>query len=186
LTFEPDYFERCFGEFARATKLGIGGGTICYLVNGTKHLESGPEFHVRGATKIYRKECWAAIGGFWPAPGWDTMDEVKACRLGWITRTFSDLHLVHHRTTGTAEGVWAGLVKDGRAAYICGYHPLFMFSKCFIHLLRKPYIVASVGLMYGFVSGYWKRIPQVDDPVTIQYLRRQQMNRLRGGETIWR
>jgi biofilm PGA synthesis N-glycosyltransferase PgaC len=186
LTFAPDYFESCLGKFAYETKLGIAGGIICHVVNGIKLLETGPEFHVRGATKIYRKECWDAIGGFWPAPGWDTMDEVKARRLGWITRSFSDLHLVHHRITGTAEGIWAGMVKNGRANYICGYHPLFMLSKFFLRLFRKPYVVGSVGLMYGFVSGYLKRIPQVDDPITIRYLRRQQMNRLCGGETIWK
>jgi hypothetical protein len=41
-------------------------------------------------------------------------------------------------------------------------------------------------LFYGFLSGYWKRIPQVDDLKTISYLRRQQLGRLLGLETIWR
>jgi biofilm PGA synthesis N-glycosyltransferase PgaC len=186
LTFAPDYFEKCFREFTHEPTLGIGGGTICNVTNGTEQPEKGPEFHVRGATKIYRKECWDAIGGFWPAPGWDTMDEVKAQRLGWTTRSFSELHLVHHRMTGTAEGIWAGMVKNGRANYICGYHPLFMFSKCIVRLFRWPYIVGSLGLMYGFISSYLKRIPQVDDLATIKYLRHHQLNRLCGRETIWR
>jgi hypothetical protein len=78
------------------------------------------------------------------------------------------------------------LVKYGRANYICGYHPLFMLSKCAVRLFRKPYVVGSMGLLYGFVSGYLTRVPQVDDPAVIAYLRRQQLNRLFGGETIWR
>lgn len=186
LSFQPNYFEKCFEEFERDPKLGVGGGTICYEIDGVKYFERGPKFHVRGATKIYRRKCWEAIGGFWPAPGWDTMDEVKASRLGWRTRTFPNLHLIHHRYTGSADGNWATLVKYGRANYICGYHPLFMLTKCASRLIRKPYVVGSVGLLYGFVSGYVKRIPQVDDRATIVYLRRQQMNRLLGGETIWR
>jgi poly-beta-1,6-N-acetyl-D-glucosamine synthase len=186
LSFDPNYFEKCFDEFERNPKLGVGGGVICYIVNGAKEFEECPTFHVRGATKIYRKNCWVAIGGFWPVPGWDTMDEVKASMLGWTTNSFPDLHLLHHRSTGTAEGIWAGLVKNGRANYICGYHPLFMLSKCILRLVRKPYIIGAVALMYGYLTGYLKRVPRVDDPEAIGYLRRQQLSRLRGGETIWR
>jgi biofilm PGA synthesis N-glycosyltransferase PgaC len=186
LSFDPDYFEKCFGEFERNPKLGVGGGVICYIVNGAKEFEECPTFHVRGATKIYRKDCWDAIGGFWPVAGWDTMDEVKASMLGWTTNSFPDLHLHHHRGTGTAEGIWSGLVKNGRANYICGYHPLFMLSKCILRLGRKPYIIGAAALMYGYSTGYLKRVPRVDDPETIGYLRRQQLSRLRGGETIWR
>jgi biofilm PGA synthesis N-glycosyltransferase PgaC len=186
LSFRPDYFDKCFEEFERDARLGVGGGVICYIVGEKKHFEGAPAFHVRGATKIYRRECWDGIGGFWPAPGWDTMDEVKANRLGWVTRSFPNLHLVHHKHTGSADGLWRTLVKYGRANYICGYHPLFMLSKCVARLVRKPYIIGSVGLLYGFLSGYWKRIPQFDDRATIEYLRRQQLNRLLRRETIWR
>jgi glycosyltransferase involved in cell wall biosynthesis len=186
LTFEPDYFEKCLNNFHRDPRLGIGGGVICYIENGAKRIEFCPEFHVRGATKIYRRECWDAIGGFWPAPGWDTMDEVKANMLSWGTRSFPDLHLQHHRYTGTADGIWAGMVKNGRANYVCGYHPLFMLVKCLMRLPKRPYFIGSVGLLYGFLSGYLKHIPQVNDVQTIGFLRRQQLGRLWGRETIWR
>ena len=185
LSFDPDYFERCFRNFEGDQKLGVAGGTICYVVNGVKEFESAPAFHVRGATKIYRRLCWDQIGGYWPAPGWDTMDEVKANSLGWNTTSFKDLHLVHHRPTGEADGFWNGLVKYGRANYICGYHPLFMFGKFVRRLAVKPRILGAVALMYGYVSGYLKRIPQVDDPAAIAYLRRQQINRLVGRASIW-
>ena len=108
LAFEPEYFEKCFDEFERQPRLGVGGGVICYLEEGGKRFEECPRFHVRGATKIYRRVCWEAIGGFWPAPGWDTIDEVKANMLGWGTRSFDELHLVHHRLTGSADGPWGG------------------------------------------------------------------------------
>jgi len=185
LSFEPEYFECCFRNFSNNPKLGVGGGTICYVVDGIKEFEEAPAFHVRGATKIYRRSCWDAIGGFWPAPGWDTMDEVKANSLGWNTRSFKDLHLVHHRPTGEADGFWSGLVKYGRANYICGYHPLFMLGKFVRRLAVKPPILGSLALMYGYVTGYLKRIPQVDDPAAIAYLRRQQLNRLVGRASIW-
>ena len=185
LSFDPDYFERCFRNFEQDPKLGVGGGTICYVIDGIKEFEEAPAFHVRGATKIYRRSCWEAIGGFWPAPGWDTMDEVKANSLGWSTMSFKDLHLVHHRPTGEADGFWSGLVKYGRANYICGYHPLFMLGKFARRLTVKPPILGAFALIYGYVTGYLKGIPQVDDPAAIAYLRRQQLNRLAGRASIW-
>lgn len=188
LSFPPDYFQRCFEHFEQDASLGVGGGVICYDVKGDGRLkvEQNPVFHVRGATKIYRRECWDAIGGFWPAPGWDTMDEVKASMLGWSTRSFADLQLVHHRVTGAADGTWANLVKNGQANYICGYHPLFMLSKCLVRLGKKPFVIGSLGLCYGFISSYLRGIPRVDDSKTIEYLRKQQIRRLLRRDTIWK
>ncbi len=186
LNFAPDYFEKCFDEFQRDGKLGLGGGVICYVSEGEKRFEEAPAFHVRGASKIYLKACWDGIGGLLTAPGWDTMDEIKANSLGWTTRSFPHLHLVHQRDTGSADGLWPTIVKYGRANYICGYHPLFMLSKCVVRLVRKPYIIGSVGLMYGFLSGYLTNAPRVDDRAAIAYLRRQQIGRLFGGESIWK
>lgn len=186
LSFRPEYFQSCFAAFDAEPALGIAGGTIYNVIGGEAYAEIGPAFHVRGATKIYRRACWDAIGGFWPAPGWDTMDEVKAQMLGWSTRTLADLQVLHHRPTGKNDGTWGAGFKNGRANYICGYHPLFMILKCIKRLTWKPYVIQSASLFCGFVSGYLKGIRQVDDPVTIKYLRRQQMSRLLGGSTIWR
>jgi len=185
LTFEPDYFEKCIEEFEIDFRLGVGGGVICNMVDGIKQVEEAPRFHVRGATKIYRKACWDGIGSLWPAPGWDTMDEVKANSLGWTTKSFRQLQLTHHRPTGTADGLWGGFVKYGRANYICGYHPLFMLLKCLRRLKQKPHVLGSLALLYGYVTGYLSRVPQVADPMAIKYLRRQQINRLLGRPSIW-
>ena len=185
LSFEQGYFKECFRRFDEDKTLGVAGGTICYDSGGDLQTEDAPAFHVRGATKIYRRACWEAIGGLWPAPGWDTMDEIKANSLGWTTCSFRDLLLVHHRHTGAADGFWRALVKYGRANYICGYHPLFMLAKCFRRLFKKPHVIGSTVLMYGYLSGFINRIPQVNDPAAIAYLRRQQWNRLTGKSSIW-
>jgi glycosyltransferase involved in cell wall biosynthesis len=187
LSFGPDYFEKCFKHFQSDPRLGVGGGVIYNLMpDGTWRFErGGPTFHVRGATKIYRRVCWEEIGGLWPATGWDTLDEVKANMRGWATRNFAELPLLQHRVTGAADGRWRNLVKNGEANYISGYHPLFMLAKCVSRLRRRPYITGSVALAYGFIGGYLKRIPQVNDPEMIRYLRRQQLRKLAGLETIW-
>ena len=120
------------------------------------------------------------------APGWDTLDEVKAQMHGWDTRTFLDLSVIHHRVTGSADGLWGGLVKNGKANYICGYHPLFMMAKCLSRMIRRPYIIGSLALAYGYVGGYLTQLPQVGDVNLLRYLRAEQMRRLLGRPTIWR
>src|SRR5262249_48977017 len=65
LSFAPEYFEKCFARFDAEPNLGIGGGTICQLLDDQPVPEAPHDvrFHVRGATKIYRRACWDAIGG---------------------------------------------------------------------------------------------------------------------------
>lgn len=187
LSFDPDYFEKCFARFARNPRLGIGGGTICQRVDGELVAEApgDPAFHVRGATKIYKSECWKAIGGLMEAPGWDTVDEYKANMLGWSTCTFPEIKLWHHRHAGGAHGTWNNWVKNGLANYVAGYHPLFMACKCGKRIFSKPYGIATAGLLAGFVSGYLRRVPQVGDRDVIRYVRSQQLKRLSYRGSLW-
>ena len=179
LSFAPDYFERCLQYFHSEPRLGIGGGTICHHFEHGLAAESAvdPAFHVRGATKIYRAACWRDIGGLIRAPGWDTVDEFTANMLGWTTRTFSDLQLVHHRHAGEAYGQWSNWTKNGLANYVAGYHPLFMFFKCFKRAFHKPRLVVAAGLWVGSCSGYLKKVPQPDRSV-VRYVRKQQLRRM--------
>jgi biofilm PGA synthesis N-glycosyltransferase PgaC len=186
LTFSADYFEKCFEHFRTQPRLGVGGGDIYHDLDGVSKLEANPRFHVRGATKIYRRACWEAIGGLLKAPGWDSIDEVKANMLGWKSYSFAELRIAHHRITGSAEGALRDRVKHGVACYISGYHPLFVAASCFYRMNRRPYIIGSAAICYGFLKGYLTRIPRVDDASLIKYLRTQQLRRLCGLETIWK
>jgi glycosyltransferase involved in cell wall biosynthesis len=186
LRFSPDYFQRCFEQFRKQPDLGIGGGGIYHDSGRKLRLEVNPRFHVRGATKIYRRACWHAIGGLWVGPGWDTIDEVKANMLGWKTRSFEDLRLVHLRPTGAAEGLLHDCVKHGLVCYTCGYHPLFVLASCLYRVVRKPYVLGSLAIAWGFLKAYFTHMSRVDDKQLASYLRLQQLRRLRGMETIWR
>jgi glycosyltransferase involved in cell wall biosynthesis len=187
LSFAPDYFERALGKFGEDPKLGIGGGLICCPSGNTLGAESpgDPAFHVRGATKIYRSACWHEIGGLLAAPGWDTIDELKANMLGWTTRSFRDIPLRHHRYTGSAEGIWKNQIKFGLANYMAGYHPLFMAAKCLKRTCRRPFLVGAIGLWWGFCRGYLSPVRPVADPGLIRYVRRQQLNKLLLRPSLW-
>lgn len=186
LSFQPTYFEEMFGKFQKDPKLGIAGGFLYHLEDGERAIEENPTFHVRGGAKIYRRDCWEALGGLWVGPGSDTLDEVKANMLGWTSRSFRDQEIQHHRWTGAAYGRWGGIAKNGKTDYVSGYHPLFLLAKSIVRLWKRPYVLGSVALVYGYVSAFLQNTPRIDDPQLIKYLQRQQLAKLRGQETIWK
>jgi glycosyltransferase involved in cell wall biosynthesis len=185
LSFEPGYFQKCLEAFQTEQTLGIAGGEIYHDIDGKLELEATPRFHVRGATKIYRRACWDVIGGLWPAPGWDTIDEVKANMLGWRTRSLDHVRLLHHRFTGSVDGSWRDAGKYGKVCYISGYHPLFVLASCIYRLKKKPYVIGSVAVCYEFVKSHFVRLTRVDNEV-MHFVRSQQLRRLFGRETIWK
>jgi glycosyltransferase involved in cell wall biosynthesis len=186
LEFEKDYFEQCLAEFASDPALGIAGGKVYDVYPDRIVHEPHPAFHVRGATKIYRRACWDDIGDLLDAPGWDTLDEVKANQLGWATRTLAEPPIHQLRPTGEAAGSWSNWVKNGSAAYQCGYHPFFVVARAGRRLLQPPSIMAPIGLLWGYLSAWLSRVERVDDPELLRYVRQQQWNRLTGRESIWK
>jgi glycosyltransferase involved in cell wall biosynthesis len=185
ITFEADYFERLFLEFHRNPRLGIAGGVCHVRSKGTLVEEKHPRFHTRGALKTYRVRCYREIGGLEEELGWDSVDEIRANMLGWETRSFPDLKVIHHRSTQTASGALKGRRNAGIAGYYVGYHPLFMFGRALKNMARPPYVLGGLSMLYGFFSGYLNSLPRVRDRDLIRYVREQQWNRLTGKATIW-
>ena len=183
---DTDYFEKCFERFEQDPKLGIGGGMMYRIKDGALEIEDHPVFHVRGPIKLYRSACWSAIEGLMEAPGWDTVDELKANMLGWRTCSFPDIKVIHYRPTGAAEGAWKDGVKCGRANYVSAYHPLFMAVKCTKRLFQPPFCIGAIAHAYGFITGYSKRLPRIKDRALMHYVRSQQIRRLLLMESIWK
>jgi len=68
---------------------------------------------------------------------------------------------------------------------VTGYHPVFMALKCVKRLATKPFFTASFGLWIGFLSGYLRRAPQVNDEPLIRWVRDEQIRWLRFKSSIW-
>jgi len=187
VSFDPEFFESIFSRFNTDPNLGIASG-VCYAREKDRLIEERhPRFHTRGPLKVYRSQCYEEIGGLDRSEGWDTIDEVKANMLGWRTRSFPDLHVLHLRKTQTASGVLRGFRNIGKTAYYTGYHPLFMSLRIVRHMLfNRPFILGGVNMMLGWLEGYMKKGPRVDDKSLIEYLRQQQVNRIMGKKTIWK
>lgn len=187
LRLPPDYFERVMAAFDAYPRLGICSGDIVNETSAGLVLDSpgDPAFHVRGAAKMYRRECWQSIGGIARVTGFDTIDNVRACMLAWETRRIPELQVIHLRKTGLASSRWQNAVKNGTGANAIGYHPCFLLAKCLKRLFAGA-PVEAVGQLVGFATAYFKPISRVDDRELIRYLRCQQINRLLGRNSIWR
>lgn len=187
VSFDSEYFEHCLGEFLNDPKLGIGGGTVYVFKNNELIIDSpgDPPFHVRGATKIYRRACWDNIKPLVQGPGWDTIDEVKANYFGWSSRSFPQVKIIQHKPTGSSDETFRNWFNSGLANYHAGYHPIFMWGKCLKRVIEKPFFIASLGLMCGFISGYLKGITRSAPEDVVAYLRREQLNCILGRLSIY-
>lgn len=176
LLFEDDYFARLLDEFHRDAKLGIAGGGLYIDKNGQLVLERAPEYHVRGALKMYRRECFEQLGGLTTDIGWDTIDEVYAWSRGWRTRTFSDIQVIHRRPTG--QGLHASRIygERGRAEYLTWSHPVFVLLKTAKMALSSP--ANAQCFLRGFLRSYRRGHERLQDPKFKKVRRMQQLGRM--------
>lgn len=183
LSFGPSYFDRLLSRFGANPKLGIAGGAL-HVPRGTRWvLERAPEDHVRGATKVYRRECFQDIGGLETIGGWDAIDELRAQMQGWETLSFSDLHIRQYRPTGTAESKVARMVKSGEFSYLRGYHPAVVLLRgAFRAFTDQPFMVGGAAMLWGYLRSWLTRQRRLDDPELIAYSRRKSLSRL----AFWR
>jgi len=113
------------------------------------------------------------------------LDEVKANQLGWRTRTFPDIEILHYRPTGAANGAWKNGVKNGMWSYQIGYHPIYILLRSGRQLFRRPYLTGSAALVTGYCMAALSGKARTDVNLA-RYVRQQQWNRIAGKRSIWR
>jgi len=178
LAFGPDYFASLLDEFDVDDRLGIAGGEFFAVQEGKSSREWNPTTHVRGATKMYRAACFRDIGGIESVYAWDTLDELRAQMAGWRTQTFG-YPVEHLRPCASRGGQLRGIARGGLGAYLLGYHPLFVCVRGIRESMMRPYVIRGFAFLAGFLAAAVRRPPRVADQPTIEYLRHQQMRRLR-------
>jgi biofilm PGA synthesis N-glycosyltransferase PgaC len=186
VSFGPDFVALLLAEFARDQQLGIASGRLYERV-GDRWLEpNDPLFHTFGPAKMYSAECFTAIGGLEPVPGWDTIDEMRAIKRGFRTCSLPSIRGFHHRPQGSAAGILRGRRIKGHAAYYAGYSPVFLLARALRNAFQPPLLVGSLMMLVGYLEGYLRRWPMVVDAELIRFFRRQQHRRLMMLDTIWR
>jgi glycosyltransferase involved in cell wall biosynthesis len=180
LSFEPDYFELLIKEFEKNPNLGMASGTT-YNVKGDKLVaDKMPDDHVRGAAKMYKKQCFDDIEGLPVVLGWDTIDELKAQMLGWETKSYKDLVLKHYKPIGFKQKkTFAKEILAGERLHYLGYHPLFAILKCINELKSKPIIFRGILMLVGYLEAIVKNAQTMEDREMIKYLRKKQLKRLK-------
>lgn len=175
-----DYFAQLLEEFDRDPQLGIGGGVLVEQVGSEWRLMRTAPHHVRGALKLYRHDCFEAIGGVQERLGWDTIDEIYARMRGFGARSFKDLVSVHHRPIGSADGTLRGHARHGQCAYIAHYDLLFTALRAVKVGRRRPRVLSGFAFFYGYVRAAAARTERVPDPDFRRYVRRELRQRMVG------
>jgi hypothetical protein len=189
LELPPDFLSTLGAELERDDRLGIVGAHLSVVgENGQPEREHHPAYHVRGATKFYRRECLEELQPLQPILGWDTIDEATARMRGWSTRSVEipsgdPLHL---RPTGSQDGTVRGYSRWGRAAYAVGYHPMWVVLGALKRVPKRPRLVGAAAYMAGWARARRDRTPTAPDEVR-RHVQREQMGRLRRAlKSAWR
>lgn len=186
ISFDPNYYEKILSEFEKNPKLGIAGGRIVDVDQEENQKIIGSLNSVGCAVQMFRRQCYEKIGGYLPLKigGEDAVAETMARMYGWEVKTFSEINVNHHRLMGTAgQNIYKARFFGGVEEYVIGYHPLFLLAKCIYRLQEKPKILGSVFRLIGYFWSWCRRQKREVSDDFINYLRKEQMQRLRS--TFW-
>ena len=181
ISFGSDYFAFLMQKFADNPRLGVTGTPF---VEGSTHYDyrfTNIE-HVSGACQLFRRDCFAQIGGYVPVKGGgiDWMAVTTARMKGWQTRTFTERTCLHHRPMGSGStSRLRGIFRHGQKDYFLGGHPLWQVIRCGYQVTRRPYVIGGLWLLAGYFWAGFRRTPRPVSAELMQFHRTEQMLRLR-------
>jgi biofilm PGA synthesis N-glycosyltransferase PgaC len=180
LELDPRFFAEIESALERDPGLGVAGAELSILgADREPARERSAPWHVRGATKFYRRECWEEISPLPEILGWDTIDEARARMAGWrvemVPIAGTSLHL---RVTGTYDGALRGFRRRGTAAWGYGAHPLNVLISAAVRIPDRPRVRGGLAYLRGWLEAALRRDPRAD-PELIRFVRREQLGRVR-------
>lgn len=181
ISFAPGCLQALLGKFQEDPALGIAGGFIHEQVSGKfVSLAGNRTWSVAGAMQVFRRECYESIGGLLPLRYGceDTYPEIVARMKGWHVQSFPELGVSHHRPVGSAVGVLRYRYWQGLGDYSIGYHPIFETLRLIRHIPNRPFCLAAMAQLCGFVAASLRREKRMASPEVVAFLRREQKERL--------
>jgi poly-beta-1,6-N-acetyl-D-glucosamine synthase len=183
LEFRPGYFAELFRRFEADPALGTASGKAYIPVGDRFVLErSGDEFS-HGVAKLFRRECFGAIGGFVREVMWDGIDCHRCRMFGWKAASYSDdeLGILHLRQMGSSfRSVYHGRLRWGRGQYFMGTHPLYVLGISGYRMLERPWIIGGLCILMGYVGSAVRGSPRYEDKAFRSFLHSWQKRKLRG------
>jgi hypothetical protein len=170
LSFDADYLEFLIGKFAEDPRLGVAGTP--FTEDGgydTARDSFEGENHVAGGCQLFRRQCFADVGGYIPNPagGIDWIAVTTARMKGWRTRSFPQKRFHHYRTLGTAgkSGVAASF-SYGEKDYCLGGSPVWQLFRVAYRATKRP--IDGLALLSGYC---WAAIKRMERPVSAELMR---------------
>jgi poly-beta-1,6-N-acetyl-D-glucosamine synthase len=182
VSFDQDYFSYLLRKLAEDRTLGLVGTPFKEGTNPTYDYRFVSIEHVSGACQLFRRECFAQIGGYVPVKGGciDHIAVISARMKGWKTRTFTEKVCLHHRQMGTAQNsVLMARFRNGRKDYVIGNHPMWELCRAAYQMSKKPMVLGGLMLVSGYVWALIRRVERPVSPELVAFYRREQMQRLR-------
>ena len=182
ISFESDHFEFLMGKFASDPTLGVAGTVFKEEGYSSETDSFEGHTHVSGQCQLFRRSCWAQIGGYIPhrAGGIDWMAVTTARMRGWKTESFRGRCFFHHRHLGTAErSVLASSFSYGEKDYYLGGHPVWEFFRVAYQCTKRPYLLGGSALGLGYCWALVKRTPRPVSRELMAFHRKEQMTKLR-------
>jgi GT2 family glycosyltransferase len=174
----PNYYEVMFEEFEFDPTLGIAGGLILEINRGEWQVVPNVSQHVRGALKLYTRECFEAIGGIVPRLGWDGIDSTLARMKGYRTSSFDRAQAFHHRHTASADGRIRGHVRWGEAHWTLHHGVLWTLARIGKVGRQRPRGVSGIAYLYGYTRAALRRLPRLDVEGYRSFVRAEQRDRI--------
>ena len=180
----PDYLERLLDAFDAEPALGIAGGVLLEREAGEWREARVPANHVRGALKLYSRECLTAIGGVQERLGWDTIDETYARMRGFETRSLPQMRARHHRPVATRGGTLRGRARHGECAYILRYGLWWVALRSLKVACLRPRGLSGIAFLYGYARAALRCQSRVEDEQYRRFVARELRGRLRAATDL--
>jgi poly-beta-1,6-N-acetyl-D-glucosamine synthase len=175
------YFEILIDRMEQDPRIGTCSGKPYVRRNSALVSERrGDEMSV-GMTKLYRRTCFDAIGGFVREVMWDAIDCHKARQMGWIAVSWDDpdLRFEHLRPMGSSQtSIWTGKRRHGFGQWFMGSDPLFYLATCAFRMAEPPYVLGGLAMLQGYAGAWWRGDRQLEDPDLRAFIRAYQRRAL--------
>jgi biofilm PGA synthesis N-glycosyltransferase PgaC len=185
VSFQSDYYECVIKKFHRNSRLGLAGGEIYEPYNGKLQKYNSSLWHLSGAIHLFRKSCFKEIGGYM-ALKYGCIDAVAVIMTrmyGWEVEKDDSLKVIHHRRHGTAKGILYTKYNYGRTEYVIGRHPLYEYVKCIKRMREKPYVLAGLARLCGYIMANITREQLFFPKEVSKYLRQEDLKRI--ADMLW-
>lgn len=187
ISFEETTIEHIRDRFLSSDRLGIYGGEIVELRNGQWVSPIAlPEDFVRGACKLFRKQCYQDIGGLKSGKASNIISNMEALMKGWDVKRDASLLIKHHRSGGTRDSRLNRHIKAGAEAAYIGSDPLLVLIRGVRKMMKsKPYFAGGLIFLSIYFNNAFLHKDQYPDPELLKFVQKRHRQILLEGFYKW-